>query len=69
MFGCPSSQHEFPGESFSCQPLIYQAVLNQTLINTPGDVFLYSDLSFITMMYVIGTLARYVLPCGIVLGM
>ena len=46
-------------ETFTCQPLIYQAVLNQGLINPVGKKFLFSELSFITLTYVIGTLARF----------
>ena len=57
-FGCPGSDKTFPPENFDCQQLIYEAVLNQTLINPVGEVFLYSDLSMITMMYVVGKLAR-----------
>lgn len=57
-FGCASSFKYFPPEDFDCQSRIYAAVLNQTLINPVGDVFLYSDLSMITMMYVVGGLAR-----------
>lgn len=40
-------------------------LLNQTLVNPVGDVYVYSDLSFITLQYVVGTLAKnlgYVTP-------
>ncbi len=57
-FGCAGSDKYDPPESFDCQPRIYQAVLNQTLINPVGAVYLYSDISMITMMFVVGTLAR-----------
>ena len=33
-------------------------LLNQTLINPVGAVYVYSDLSFITLQYVVGTLAK-----------
>ena len=49
-------------EAFTCQSLIYQAVLNEKLINPVGKKFLFSELSFITLTYVIGTLARLVPP-------
>lgn len=57
-FGCPASKEFFYREGFTCQELVHSAVMNQTLINPVGQVFLYSDLSFITMMYVVGKLAR-----------
>jgi serine-type D-Ala-D-Ala carboxypeptidase len=57
-FGCPGSSDYFPPEDFACQQKIYQAVLDQTLINPVGAVYVYSDLSMITMMYIVGTLAR-----------
>jgi hypothetical protein len=55
-FGCPQSPHFHPAQDFSCTELIYRGLLNQTLINTPGAVYLYSDLSFITLQYVVGTI-------------
>ena len=35
-------------------------ILPQTLQNPPGSTYVYSDLSMITMMHVVGVLARYV---------
>ena len=58
-FGCPASEDDVHWETFTCQPFIYQAVLNQGLINPVGKKFLFSELSFITLTYVIGTLARF----------
>jgi len=57
-FGCPETKKVHPLENFSCQEKIYQAVLAQTLINPIGSVYIYSDLSFITLMYVVGSLAK-----------
>ena len=57
-FGCvgaplPSSQ------TFHCSEQIYDALLKQTLRPnaTIGGSYVYSDLSFITLMYVVGTVA------------
>lgn len=53
-FGCPN----VTTESFSCTRRIYNALLNQTLMNPVGVEYVYSDLSFMTLMYVIGTVAE-----------
>lgn len=55
-FGCPNHNQPHPAQDFSCTELIYHGLLNQTLINVPGSVYLYSDLSFITLQYVVGTI-------------
>lgn len=55
-FGCPGSNDTNPLETFACADSVYLALLNQGLANPVGAVFVYSDLSMITMMYVIGTL-------------
>ena len=57
-FGCPESSKVDPLERFSCQAQIYQGVLNQTLDTPPGTRYVYSDLSMITMMYVVGAVVR-----------
>jgi serine-type D-Ala-D-Ala carboxypeptidase len=55
IFPCPQNAYYHPGQEFSCDNIILNNLLyNQTLINTPGDVFVYSDLSMITMMFAIG---------------
>lgn len=58
-----SSQTQFspPQHYIVCDelPLIYVHVL-QTLQSPPGSKYNYSDLSMITLMYVVGTLARSV---------
>ena len=54
-----------PNLTFSCQEKIYDSLLNQTLINPIGSIYIYSDLSYITLMYVVGRLARtlrYITP-------
>ena len=52
-FGCrgaplPDSQ------SFACSERCYGSLLNQTLDASPGERYVYSDLSMITMMFVAG---------------
>ena len=58
-FGCPQTLNpRGPLEDFSCQQRIYESVLEQTLINPVGAMFVYSDLSMITMMFVVGAKVR-----------
>lgn len=55
IFPCPQNAFYHPGQEFTCDSIILNNLLfNQTLINTPGDVFVYSDLSMITLMFAIG---------------
>lgn len=57
-FACPATVtgQPHPPEVFSCQHKIYTAMLAQPLDRAPGEKFVYSDLSMITMMYVVGTI-------------
>eukprot|EP00049_Salpingoeca_infusionum_P023339 m.11518 g.11518 ORF g.11518 m.11518 type:complete len:448 (-) comp5738_c0_seq1:1698-3041(-) len=57
-FGCPATTSSDPPEVFSCNTQVFNALLNQTLVYPTGSKYIYSDLSMITMMYVVGTLAR-----------
>jgi hypothetical protein len=57
-FGCPQTADYHPEEDFTCQEKIYNSLLTQTLEYSPGSRYLYSDLSMISLMYVVGTLAR-----------
>ncbi|EGD82667.1 hypothetical protein PTSG_03327 [Salpingoeca rosetta] len=57
-FACPATQQRDPPEVFTCQSQIFTALMKQTLENPIGKKYVYSDLSMITMMYVVGTLAR-----------
>jgi len=57
-FGCEDSP--LPSiENFKCSEKIYNSLLSQTLRPnaTIGGAYVYSDLSFITLMYVVGTVA------------
>jgi len=70
-FGCPETSRPHPEENFSCQDRIYKSLLAQTLANPVGSVYVYSDLSMITLMYVVGNLAKdlgYVKPTDIIAG-
>lgn len=53
-FGCPQTSQPFPAEDFSCQQKIWNSLMSQTLENPIGSIYVYSDLSFITLMYVVG---------------
>lgn len=57
-FGCSATQQEHPAEVFDCREKIFQAVMDQTLVNPVGNVYVYSDLSMITMMFIVGKLAE-----------
>lgn len=58
-FGCPEP---VPGSTqpphFNCMDLIYSGLMAQTLQNPVGTKYVYSDLSMITMQFVIGELVQ-----------
>lgn len=56
--GCPETAHYHPAQSFSCQEIIYNNLMNQRLQNPIGQKYVYSDLSMITLMYLVGLLAK-----------
>jgi CubicO group peptidase (beta-lactamase class C family) len=56
-FGCPQTQKDRVPQDFSCMDRIFDAVMAQKPINPVGQVYVYSDLSMITMMYVVGKIA------------
>jgi CubicO group peptidase (beta-lactamase class C family) len=58
-FGCPETSKYHPQLSFSCAEKIYNATMAQKLQHPVGSVFVYSDLSMITMQYVIGYYVKY----------
>jgi len=58
-FPCQQNKNYHPKEVFDCQTKIYQSVMQQTLINPVGAVYIYSDLSMITAMYLVGKLAKF----------
>jgi CubicO group peptidase (beta-lactamase class C family) len=58
-FGCPETNNSFyPRQEFSCVERVYHnLVWLQTLASDPGAEYVYSDLSMITMMFIIGKIA------------
>jgi len=56
-FNCPETKNHFPAETLSCSQLIYNSLLTQSLLHPIGSTYLYSDLNYITLMYIIGGLA------------
>ena len=64
-FGCPGMDQPTPPSTFACQQRVFDAVLAQVLIAPVGAQFLYSDLSFITLAFVVGARAQalgYITP-------
>lgn len=58
-FGCPQTlTGKQPVEDFSCQQKIYDSLLNQVLQYPTGTQMIYSDLSFITLMNVVGSVVK-----------
>jgi len=62
-FACPETllsekEHRNPTVTFSCQSQIFQSLLDQTLQYPTGTDYVYSDLSFITLMNIVGALAK-----------
>lgn len=57
-FGCAATQQVHPPEVFDCREKIFQAVMDQTLVHPVGAVYVYSDISMITMMFIVGKLAE-----------
>lgn len=57
-FGCPATAVlPNPPLDFSCREKILLSLMNQPLANPVGAKYVYSDLSMITLMYVIGRVA------------
>ncbi|MDP2434492.1 MAG: serine hydrolase domain-containing protein [archaeon] len=58
-FGCPQTlTGKQPLEDFSCQQRIFDSLLNQSLASAPSTQYVYSDLSFITLANVVGSVAK-----------
>jgi len=55
-FGCPASQEYNPPQVWTCSKRIYNSWINETLENKIGQTYVYSDLSMISMMFVIGNI-------------
>jgi hypothetical protein len=57
-FGCPESQKTKPKLAFTCQRQIFEALMKQKLQYKTGKEYIYSDLSMIALMYVVGHYAK-----------
>ncbi|CAM9176715.1 unnamed protein product [Ectocarpus fasciculatus] len=57
-FGCRNTPHEQPEEDFSCLgSMIYYSLMSESVLSTPGEEYVYSDLGFITLSFVVGKVA------------
>ena len=67
-FGCPSNSGGGapPPLDFTCLPAVYDSLMAQTLEAPPGQTYVYSDLSFISLQFAVGAvvLDRGLLPPG-----
>ena len=58
-FPCPNNKLYHPGQNFECVPAILEdLLLNQKIVTPPGTNFVYSDLSMITLMFVVGKVVK-----------
>jgi CubicO group peptidase (beta-lactamase class C family) len=60
-FACPEYLRAPPAQrhlTFSCQHKAFASLNAQRLARAPGEAYVYSDLSMITMMHVVGSVAR-----------
>jgi len=53
-FGCPATSNPSPPLTLSCQGLIFTNLMAQTLENPTGAKMVYSDLSMITLLFIVG---------------
>lgn len=56
-FECPNTDDEYPAEDFSCLDKVWVSLMGEQLNTPPGEYEVYSDLSFITLQMVVGTIA------------
>jgi CubicO group peptidase (beta-lactamase class C family) len=57
-FDCPQTKDFHPPEDFSCRQKILESLFTQKLVNPIGAKYVYSDLSFITLMWAAGAVVR-----------
>lgn len=57
-FDCPETRKAQPQLSFDCRSKCYRALLADPLVRSPGTEYEYSDAGFMTIMYVVGRVAR-----------
>jgi len=54
-FGCKNTADYYPQEDFSCIEQVYAGFLQESLVTPPGQAYVYSDLSFITLQFIVGS--------------
>lgn len=55
-FGCPNTFHEYPEQDFSClSSQIFSSLMQEKLNAPPGEEYVYSDIGFILLSYVVGS--------------
>ena len=57
-FGCEEMQKEHPDMVFTCRTQCYKGLLQESLSYTTGEGYTYSDLNFMTVMNIVGVIAR-----------
>ena len=57
-FGCPQSTQYHPILTFDCTQNIFNSTMNQPLYYPTGSQMIYSDLSMMTLSYLIATIAK-----------
>lgn len=53
-FACPATSSPSPPLTLSCQDQVFTNLMAQTLENPPGAKMVYSDLSMITLLFIVG---------------
>eukprot|EP01032_Pedospumella_encystans_P014038 gene14038-16143_t len=55
-FNCPATTDPDVPEDMTCwNPMIFNSIMTQVLVTPPGQTYVYSDLSFMTLQLVVGT--------------
>jgi len=58
VFGCPETGKPLPQEVFTCRQKCFESLMNEQPMHAPGDSYEYSDENFMTLMNVVGKIAR-----------
>jgi len=58
VFGCPETSKPLPQQSFSCREKCFQSLMDETPMHEPGASYEYSDENFMTLMNIVGKLAK-----------
>jgi len=57
-FACPETLKKSPQLSFSCSEKCYNGVMSSPLERKPNQKMVYSDINFMTLMYVVGGIVK-----------